>query len=466
MITIAPAALALFAVPTTVGSALAVGPARVGVFQDDGQGHEEGHDDGHGHGDGGTHDLDDVSGHFQAGGSSEAHGSARRLGLLGLHLFGHAHNADAASLVMGDVELDLALVVDAVVDWSDPEAPDQATGFDLDLRVFELDLEARWDDWLGYAVVVGDEEIELEEAAAVFTGWRASSVRAGRFFADFGAQMRMHVHELPYPERPGVLAEYLGEELPGTGVQFDLRSDPGSAGTVRFSLGVFSELGGDHGHGDDEDGGDEPAVEFGGRRAAGDLAFTARLAHRFEPSDSSLVEWGVSARHLADFAFTVDAADLEASGFDSTVLGIDGRLGLAEPGRDSGWALGGEFLLATGTTGAEFDAGSAAPGDESIVPFGRDVSGWYAFAERRFDSRYTGGILAGAFEHPEPGTPRERELIAYLSKRVGSDTFLRCFVGRSDSDEEGEGEVVRIGLRLTATFGPHSHDRWGGFGGH
>lgn len=393
---------------------------------------------------------DDHVGHDHAGHDHAGHDHA-----------GHDH-AEFGAFQLGDAQFDAAVVVDVLADRLDDDAgPD---GFDLDLRVFELDLEARAGDWLGYAVVVGDgEELQLEEAAAVYSGLGDATIRGGRFFADFGAQMRLHVHELPYPERPGVLRAYLGDELPGTGAQFDTRFGRGARSSWRASFGVFSELGADHAHGDEEEEGPEQVLAE--RRDLGDLAFTARVAQRLRSGEHGRFEWGLSARHLADLGFEDDDTGLAVEDLSNTVFGVDARF-TDRPGEDehasgAGWTFGGELLLATGDLGAEVDEGAPAPGDESLRIFDDEVSGWYAFGERHFDERTSLGLMLGSFEHPEDGAPEEFEAVGYLTRRVGHGARLRFFAGTTDSDESGE--AFRVGVRLTAVFGPHSHARWGGF---
>lgn len=388
----------------------------------------------------------------------------------------HDHDDHDAALAeshgshdVGAAKVDLGLVLDGLVDWRDrsgsgTDAAD-SQGVAFDLRVLELDLEARYEDWLGYAVVVADgDEVELEEAAFVYSGADPIAIRGGRFFADFGAQMRLHVHELPYPERPGVLRAYVGEELPGTGAQIEANFGRRSHSVWRASLGLFSDLGSDHGH---AGGAEEEAaeIELDGRRDVGDLAFTARVAQRVRTGERGRVEWGLSARHLADFTFVADSAGLEVQGLSNTVFGVDARFtnraGSDVHGVGSGWTFGGEALLASGDVGAELDEGAPAAGDESLAVLDDDLSGWYAFGERHFDERTSLGLLVGSFEHPEVGAPTESEAVAYLTRRIGSAARLSFFAGTNDSDEDGE--TVRIGIRLTAVFGPHSHARWGGF---
>ena len=69
-----------------------------------------------------------------------------------------------------------------------------------------------------------------------------NTLRAGRFFVDFGKQMQTHVHELRTLERPLVLRTYLGDEVKGDGLQCDHWFARGRKTAVRWSIGAFASL--------------------------------------------------------------------------------------------------------------------------------------------------------------------------------------------------------------------------------
>lgn len=346
----------------------------------------------------------------------------------------------------------IGAVIDAFADWSDPDGGED--GFDMSLRSLELTLNGRIDpNWWGYAVMVGaGEEFEVEEAAAHYTGFGDNTtVRLGRFFADFGKQMQVHVHDLPYPDRPGVLEEYLGEELPGIGVQFDHWWATGDASALRASFGVFSELGGGHGHGDEEE---EEGLELdlGGRRDAGDMAFTARVTQFMDIGDNTVFQWGASARHYGDFTFEDDENALTAEELSNTVYGIDLTLGIDDESGLSGWTFGGEYVMATGDIGGELDD-PVTP--TAIEVLDDDVSGFYVWGERRFDQFNSAGLLFGTFEHPEAEKPTDDEFTAYYTRNLSEFARVRLFATFDDSEEDGE--TTTVGLQFTGYVGPHSH---------
>lgn len=345
-----------------------------------------------------------------------------------------------------DLNPAIGALIDGFGDWTDAEG-DAEDGADLFLRSFEMTVNGRVDpNFWGYAVIVyADEEVELEEAAVTYDGFDSNTtLRFGRFFTDFGKQMQAHIHDLPYPDRPGVLREYLGEELPGIGVQADHWWATGDASALRASLGVFGEFEAGHGHDEEDEG---PELESMDR---GDLSFSARVTQFMDVGQRGVFQWGVSARHLGEFAFVDEANAAELAGLSNTVYGLDLTYGVDSPDGLSGWTFGLESLLATGDQSAEFD-----PGAGTLDVYDDAVSGHYLWAERRIDVTNTVGLLYSTFEHPEDGAPRQDEFTAYYTRYFSEFARLRVAASHVTSDEEGDAN--RVLLQLTTFFGPHAH---------
>ena len=252
--------------------------------------------------------------------------------------------------------VELGAVIDLIADHTDVDGS-RDDGFDLRLRSLEMSVHSQIDDHTyGYALLVADEDdVVLEEALVQYTGLPGeTSLRAGRFFADFGTQMQLHVHELPYPERPAVLREYLGRELAGTGVQIDHWLGSDDANAYRLSLGVFDSLLAEHGHGEEE------SEEVGGepfspdRSDLGDLSFTARVAGIHHVGASGLFEWGLSTRSIPDLGFELDSSGFEVDGLSNQVIGADLTY-RNHSAAGAGWTFGGEALWFDGDIGAEVD---------------------------------------------------------------------------------------------------------------
>jgi hypothetical protein len=342
----------------------------------------------------------------------------------------------------------IGVVLDAILDHLDTDGGED--GLDGRVRALELTLQGRVDpEWWAYAAIVSDgEEIEVEEAAAHYTGLDSNTtLRFGRFFVDFGKQMQAHVHDLPYPDRPGVLAEYLGEELPGIGAQVDHWWATGDASALRVSFAVLTGLEA-HDHGDEGEEG--VALETAERQELDELALTFRATQFFDVGETGVLQWGVSARHLPEFGLHDETNMLEEEGLSNTVYGLDLTYGLDSEDGLSGWTFGGEYLVQSGDLSAEANGGLT-----DLDVFDDDVAGFYAWGERRFDQRNAIGVLFGSFEHPEPGTPNEDEITAYYTRNLSEFARLRLAVSHYESDEDGD--ATRVLLQLTTFLGPHAH---------
>ena len=349
-------------------------------------------------------------------------------------------------------------VIDLVADHVDPDEGED--GMDLRLRAFEVTTNA-WIDpntW-AYAVVVADEEeFGLEEAAVHYSGLGGNSTfRAGRFFVDFGKQMQAHVHDLPYPNRPAVLREYLGDELAGTGVQYDYWTPTGDAGAVRFSFGLFDSLLGGHGHGEEEEEEAGGETHIADRQNLGDFNMTARATGFHDVGASGVFQWGLSAREVPEFVFELDSSGFEAEGMSNSVLGVDLTYGVTDESGLKGWTVGGEALFFSGDIGSEVDD-QGTPGDDSddtLEILDDDVFGAYAWAERQFSKRDSIGVLYSMFEHPEADKPEDSELTLYYTRHLTEASRIRFALTQYDSDEGGDSTGFMI--QFTNFFGPHAH---------
>jgi len=342
----------------------------------------------------------------------------------------------------------IGAVLDGILDWLDTEGGE--SGLDAELRTLEVTLNGRVDPrWWAYAVVVASEEgFEIEEAAAQYTGFDShTTVRAGRFFVDFGKQMQSHVHDLPYTERPGVLAEYLGAELPGVGVQIDHWWATSDTSALRASFGLFGDLEG--GHEDDEEE-VSPALLLPERKDVNELALTARVTQFLDVGERGIFQWGASARFLPEFALVDETNALDADSLSNTVAGLDLTYGTTSDDGLSGWTFSGEYLVQDG------DLGASPNGTVTALDVLNDsVTGFYAWGERRFDRTHTVGVLYSQFEHPEADAPLDREITGYYTRNLSEFARLRFALSQLDSEENGDS--TRFVVQLTTYFGPHAH---------
>ena len=354
----------------------------------------------------------------------------------------------------------IGAVIDAVADHVDHDSGEETDGLDLRLRTLELSANSWIDpDAWAYAVIIADEEeIELEEAAVHYVGFESNTtLRAGRFFVDFGKQMQAHVHDLPYPNRPAVLREYLGDELAGTGLQVDHWWAADDSSTVRASFGVFDSLAGGHRHGGEHGEEEEEGAEIHlpGRSDFGDLNLTLRLTGFHDVGKSGVLQWGLSTREVPEFAFELESSDFEAEGLTNNVLGADLTYGLTDETGVATWTFGTEVLLYAGDIGAEVDDQGTPDDatDDTLSVLDGEAFGYYAWAEHGLDARNAIGVLFSNFEHPEEGAPDDSELTLYYTHHLSELSRLRFSLTQLDS-HAGDDETALL-VQFTNIIGPH-----------
>ena len=322
-------------------------------------------------------------------------------------------------------------------------------GFDLELRAVELGLQA-WVDpnaWAYFIGVADEEEVAVEEAAIQYVGFEGNStLRAGRFFLDFGKQMQLHPHELRTLERPLALREYLGEEVAGDGVRWEHWMPAGDSTIVRWSLGAFASLLPEHGHGDEEE---EGAVELEteDRLDLGELSYSARLTGFRDVSEHGMLQLGASARTVPSFSAEFEDTGDAAGDLSNTVYGLDLTYGWISDTALERWTLGGEFLLDVGDTGFE----NPAPGTVDVLD--DTLAGWYAFVDHAWGQWHSVGLQVSMAEVADGADRTEVEV--YYTRELSEFQRLRFVVGGTDADDEDD--VLRCAIQYTAVLGPHAH---------
>ena len=357
---------------------------------------------------------------------------------------------------------------------------DDEDGFDARLNLAEFTMQGplspNW--WGGFVLETNSEEVALTESALYYTGLGdRSAIRAGKFFADFGKQMQIHVHDLDIPDRPAVLREYLGFELPGTGIQYDHWSPIGDDTAFRFSVGLFSEMSahdhGDHGgHGDheghDDDHGDEHGgVEMhmeGGYRDLSDMIMTARATAMTDVGANGVFQIGASIKTIPDFAFegegglddgagNISEEEFEVDELDQSVTGFDLTYEWNSDDGMSGWTFGGEFLRVSGDLAGEIVNDDTVNVDLEV--FNGDVQGYYAFAQHDMDDTNSFGVMISTFEHLEEEAAEDTETSIYWNHWPTEYTRLRLAAVNVDSEEEEDSQALVF--QLSGWFGAHGH---------
>ncbi|MDR2017744.1 MAG: SlyX family protein [Syntrophobacterales bacterium] len=128
----------------------------------------------------------------------------------------------------------IGLVSDTIFSYNNRKSAQtgsvQPGGYNALLRSIELNIAASIDPFArGYAVfdasvnlATGETDVSVAEAAIQTTSlpWNLT-MKAGRFFGEFGRLSYVHDHELPFVNRPLVLDKYVGGESKTDGVQIN-----------------------------------------------------------------------------------------------------------------------------------------------------------------------------------------------------------------------------------------------------
>ncbi len=173
---------------------------------------------------------------------------------------------------------------------SDETGSDRPGGFDVNQRSIELDVAAAVDPFAkGYAVIngsadsaTGEASLGVEEAAIQTTSlpWNLE-LKGGRFFGEFGRLSYIHDHELPFVNRPLVLAQYVGGESRTDGLQVNWLVP------IPHYLSLTAGLG-------DQFGGDAGPNNPGTTRNFKEINFFGRLSSYFDLTPDWNLETGVS----------------------------------------------------------------------------------------------------------------------------------------------------------------------------
>jgi hypothetical protein len=355
----------------------------------------------------------------------------------------------------------ISFIVDAVADYLNPDDPSADDGFAADLRVMELAANS-WVDpnaWAYFVAAADEESLNVEEAAVHYTGLGGkNTIRAGRFFIDFGKQMQVHVHELRTLERPLTLRAFLGEEVKGDGAQWDCWTSFGEKTVVRWSIGAFTNLLPEEDEFSSLDSAGEPlARSIADRKSAGDLNFTARVTGFADVGENGVLQLGASLRALPDYTLDDTTDGLSESGLSNEVWGADVTYGWTGETGQNKLTLGGEFLASTGDNAAVVADPDATPGngDETLTVTDDTLTGWFAWGDYAFSRYNSTGLQYAAAELPDGNQTDATEIEAYFTHWFSEFHRLRLSVISADLTDGGND--LRVALNYTAVLGAHGH---------
>jgi hypothetical protein len=173
---------------------------------------------------------------------------------------------------------------------SNQTGSDRPGGFDIFQRSVELNAAGSVDPFAKAYVVAnasadtasGESTFQIEEAAIQTTSlpWNLE-LKAGRFFGEFGRLAYIHDHELPFVNRPLVLAQYIGGESRTDGAQLNWLVPVEHY--ISLTIGVGDQFGGDN-----------PPNYVGDFRNGSGLNYWSRLSTYFELTPDISLEPGIS----------------------------------------------------------------------------------------------------------------------------------------------------------------------------
>ncbi|MCA8979166.1 MAG: hypothetical protein H6831_12790 [Planctomycetes bacterium] len=351
----------------------------------------------------------------------------------------------------------LSFVIDMLADYTS-ESSGGEDGVDVNLRRLDL-LVADWVDpnaFAWFTIAYEEQELALDEAAIEYVGLPGrNTLRAGRFFVDFGKQMQAHIEELRTIERPLVLRDFLGEELAGDGVQWDYWHGLGDTTLVRYSVGAFGSLAGGHHHGEEAD--PEPEVIVPTRKELDQLNFTARLTAMTEVGENGNLQLGGSTRLIPDFAFEYDPSELYQEGYSNSVFGLDATYGWRSDTGIKSFTTGFEYLWNTGDLEAEVnDAGTPGdPTDDALDVSNGTRMGYYGFVDCAFTQQDSTGVQYSRRQSSHVDKAERGELDFYYTRHLSE--FLRLRAGATFATDEAGPDSTRFAIQLTSFVGPHGH---------
>jgi len=336
---------------------------------------------------------------------------------------------------------------------SDETGSDRPGGFDAFQRSVELNLSASVDPFAkGYAVInasadprTGESDATVEEAAIQTTSlpWNLT-IKAGRFFGEFGRLSYIHDHELPFVNRPLALEEYVGGESRTDGIQVNYLLP--LSHYVSFTVGAGNQF-----------GGDVPPNDVGQFRQGSNVNYWGRLSSSFDITPDISIEPGISGlwnpattdlgggllqpdgstffereRRLAGMDFTVSYKPLRNNQFQSVTWGTEV---LYSDNRYEVYPPTGAFL------------------DRSV-----GSTGLYSYLAYKFDRQWTVGFLYDFVESPENNRAMTSAYSPYITWALSHWDQLRLqYTYTSPNAATGLKPDNAIYLQWAWIIGSHSH---------
>jgi len=291
---------------------------------------------------------------------------------------------------------------------NDATGSDRPGGFDVWARSLELNASASVDPFAkGWVVAnasadaaTGESTFGIEEAALQTTSLPGSlTLTAGRFFGEFGRLGYIHDHELPFVNRPQVLAQYIGGESRSDGAQINWLVPADQY--ISLTAGVGDSFGGDRPNPDNP----------GYYRPIGGLNYWGRASTYFNLTDNWQLEAGVSGLWNPK---TEDRGGLITNGLsgftekERRLAGLDWKVSYV-PLRDNqfnSFTWGTEILFSDSRYFINPEADIPAIGHNGTV----GSLGLYSYASYKWSRQWSAGFL---FDCVQSAQNHDDETFAY-----------------------------------------------------
>lgn len=367
----------------------------------------------------------------------------------------------------------IGVILDGFAIFGDAGADERANAYDrIELRAMELAMAGRFDP-MGWGYVTaefgneggGEYNFELLEAAVWFDQLPNNySVRAGRFFTDFGKWNTIHIHDRPYPFEEGVRNEFFGGSLISNGVELHHWFGAGDT-PVRWSLGIAPGFEG-HGHpvlafegGEEEEGEDHHhhgfASESVGDRGFDNFALTGRITAQQDVGSNSFLQWGASA-FMTDAGLLEEHDDMgmeETFELGQTTFAVDVTYrSVDEAGKSR-------------STGLELFLNDRDIFDEDTEEINaRDAVGLQAFYEQDVSQNWGLGVQYSWWEHADKEDGGEwfssddagTQLALYATWSLSEFQRLRFTVASFEPDADTDADTV-FAVQWIGILGSHYH---------
>ena len=330
---------------------------------------------------------------------------------------------------------------------------DRPGGFDAFQRSVELNAAASVDPFAKAYVVAnatadahtGESTFNIEEAAIQTESlpWNLT-VKAGRFFGEFGRLAYIHDHELPFVNRPLVLAQYIGGESRTDGVQVNWLLP--IEHYVSLTVGAGNQF-----------GGDAPPNNVGDFRQLGGWNYWGRLSTYFDLTPDISFEPGVSGLWNPK---TLDRGGPLAQPDGSTLAERERRLVGADFALSWKPLRNNQFQSLTWGTEVlhsnnRYDVNSA---DSTM--FNRSVGslGLYSYLTYKFHRQWSAGFLYGFVEDAQDNKAKTYEYSPYITWALSHWNQLRLQYTYTDHNAaSGLSPDHAVYVQWAWIIGSHSH---------